>query len=93
MSTAAAKRWFQAVAELETCVLCGHFGVQVAHENETRGMGQKSSPWNTAALCPTCHYELDNGKRLSQADRRSAMRQAINRTHDRLIRAGKLVLL
>jgi hypothetical protein len=93
MSTREERRWFQAVAELLTCSLCGAYGVQVAHSNVDRGMGQKSAPWNTAALCPTCHNELDNGHKLNRAERRSLMDLAIKRTHDRLISAGRLKLV
>jgi len=85
--------WFQAVAELEVCVLCGAFGVQVAHSNMHRGMGQKSAPWLPAALCPACHHACDNGKALSQLDRRELHARAVNLTHDRLIRDGKLRLV
>jgi len=66
MSTAADKRWFAAVASLERCVLCGTFGIQVAHRNQGRGMGQKSDAHMTAALCPWCHNEIDNGGKLLQ---------------------------
>lgn len=90
MTTAADKRWFQAVASLETCSLCGQYGVQVAHRNEGRGLGQKSAAHMTAALCPACHHELDNGKTLLQAERRARMDKAIVITHDRLVRAGKV---
>lgn len=92
MSTAVEKRWFAAVASLETCVLCGKWGVQVAHRNEGRGMGQKSPPWQTAALCPECHYAVDNGASLSQIERRELMNKAIVLTHDRLVREGRLKL-
>lgn len=90
--TAAERRWFSAVADLGECVLCGRRGVQVAHRNEGRGMGRKSDPWMTAALCPDCHFEIDNGKTLLQAERRARMDRAIVLTHDRLIRAGLLTL-
>lgn len=84
------RKWFAAVAGVESCVLCGRHGVQVAHRNEGRGMGRKSDPWMTAALCPECHYEIDNGKTLLQAERRARMDRAIVLTHARLILAGKL---
>ena len=93
MTTAADKRWFEAVAGLETCSLCGAYGVQVAHRNEGRGMGQKSAAYNTAALCPHDHHEIDNGKNLSQSERRALMDRAIVITHDRLIKAGRLKLM
>lgn len=92
MSTAVERRWFDAVASLETCVLCGRYGVQVAHQNEGRGMGQKSKPWQTAALCPECHQEIDNGRDMSQLERRDTMRTARLRTIDKLIETGRLVL-
>lgn len=84
------RKWFSAVASLESCVLCHAYGIQVAHSNENRGMGQKSAPWLTAALCRNCHHEIDNGKNLDQHERRSMMRRAILLTHDALIRSGKL---
>lgn len=92
MSTAAERRWFQAVAALGECVLCNRWGVQVAHSNRDRGMGQKSLPHLTAALCPDCHHEIDNGKNLSRDERRALMDRAIVLTHDALIRAGKVRL-
>lgn len=58
------REWMGAVASLETCVLCGKFGVQVAHSNRDRGMSQRASDHLTAALCPEHHHEIDNGKNL-----------------------------
>lgn len=93
MTTAVEKLWYEAVAGLQSCVLCNRWGVQVAHSNQARGMGQKSAPWNTAALCPQCHHEIDNGKTLSQQERRALHDAAIRKTHDALIRAGRLRLV
>ncbi len=92
MSTAQERRWFAAVASLESCVLCGAYGVQVAHSNRDRGIGQKAPGDFTAALCPACHYSLDNGKDLPQAERRALMDRAIVKTHHALIVSGKLRL-
>jgi len=92
MSTSLERKWYAAVASLEECVLCGRFGVQVSHSNQGRGMGQKSPPWETAALCPVDHHEIDNGKELSQAERRALHDRAIVKTHSALIRSGKLKL-
>jgi hypothetical protein len=92
MSTADERRWFAAVASLETCSLCGVYGVQVAHSNQDRGMGQKSPPSATAALCPECHTSIDNGRDLPRDERRRLMDRAIVRTHIRLAEAGKLRL-
>ena len=84
--------WFAAVASVPACVLCGQHGVQVSHSNQQRGMGQKSAPWMTAALCPSCHHEIDNGRTLKQSERRALHDHAILRTHDWLIRNGKMRL-
>ena len=92
MSTTTERKWFEAVASLESCVLCGKFGVQVAHSNRDRGMGQKSAPYLTAALCPEHHYEIDSGKELDQAERRALMDRAIVLTHAGLIISGRMVL-
>jgi hypothetical protein len=92
MSTALEKRWYSAVGELGTCSLCGKYGIQVSHRNEGRGMGQKSPPHMTAALCPEHHFEIDNGRDLPQAERRALMDRAIVLTHSRLVESGRLVL-
>jgi hypothetical protein len=92
MTTSAERKWFAAVASLETCSLCGQHGVQVAHRNEGRGLGQKSAAHMTAALCPACHHDIDNGHHLLQTERRARMDRAIVITHDRLIRVGKVRL-
>lgn len=77
---------------MDKCALCGSFGVQIAHMNQFRGMGQKSPYWQVAPLCPECHHEIDNGKNLVREERRSLMLLAINRTHDWLISNGLLIL-
>lgn len=92
MSSAAERRWRDAVHEIETCVLCGRFGVQWSHSNMFRGKSEKSAPHNTAAICPSCHHDIDNGRDLSQLERRELHHRAIVLTHDALIRSGRLVL-
>ncbi len=92
MTTAAERKWYAAVASLESCVLCGRFGVQVAHSNQDRGMGQKSPPCATAALCPDCHHQIDNGRDLPQDERRRLMDRAIVKTHIALAERGLLRL-
>lgn len=84
------QQWFAAVASLEYCVLCGRHGVQVAHRNAGRGVGQKAPPWETAALCPECHDEIDNGSHLTRDERKALMDLAIVRTHSRLADRGDL---
>ncbi|GAA0721463.1 hypothetical protein GCM10009105_31800 [Dokdonella soli] len=92
MTAAADRKWFAAVASLESCVLCGCAGQQVAHRNEGRGMGQKSDAHMTAYLCASCHHEIDNGRELGRDERRALMDRAIVRTHDALIKSGRLTL-
>lgn len=92
MTTAADRRWLQAVGELELCVLCHRLGEQVAHRNEGKGMGLKTAAWMTARLCLECHTEIDSGRDLDRSERRAMMDRAIVLTHDALICAGKLKL-
>lgn len=71
------KTWLRAVASIESCVLCGKNGVQAAHRNEGKGMGQKTDDCLTAALCPDCHHEIDNGNSLDRDQKRRLMDTAI----------------
>ena len=87
------KKWLQAVHEIEHCVLCGAYGVQAAHRNESKGMGMKTSDCNVAAICPTCHSEIDQGKEMTREQRRAEMDRAIVLTHEAMVKAGRLVLV
>ena len=82
------RAWLSAVHEIERCVLCGAWGIQAAHSNQDRGMGQKASDALCAALCPACHGEIDNGRDLSKSERRARMDRAIVLTIDQLARRG-----
>nr|WP_247717766.1 hypothetical protein [Morganella morganii] len=66
-----------AVAQIECCVLCGRYGTQVAHRNEGKGMGLKVDDSLTAALCPQCHHNIDNGGSMNRIERRQEMDRAI----------------
>lgn len=83
-------KWLQAVRELEYCVLCGAYGVQAAHRNEGKGAGMKTSDCLTAALCPECHSEIDQGKHMTREDRRATMNAAIVMTLEALVKAGRV---
>lgn len=85
------RKWLAAVGQLEQCVLCGAFGVQVAHRNQGKGMGLKNSDCLTAALCPSCHHEIDNGSMLTRDERRERMDRAIVLTVERLAERGLVV--
>ncbi|ECT1022952.1 hypothetical protein DPO11_23555 [Salmonella enterica] len=84
------KKWLAAVGQIEQCVLCGCWGVQVAHRNELKGMGLKTDDCATAALCTECHHEIDNGSHLNlnREERRRLMDKAIVLTVIELARRG-----
>jgi hypothetical protein len=82
--------WMAAVASLEFCVLCGRYGVQVAHRNEGKAKGRKVDDCLTGAICPICHSEIDQGAHLTRDQRRALMDKAIVLTVLALVRAGKL---
>jgi len=86
-------KWLQAVRELGCCVLCGSYGVQAAHRNEGKGTGMKTSDCLTAALCPECHSEIDQGKNMDRAERRATMNAAIVMTLEALVKAGKVIVI
>ncbi|HCC5748805.1 TPA: hypothetical protein M5802_002527 [Morganella morganii] len=82
------KKWLAAVAQIECCVLCGRYGTQVAHRNEGKGTGLKVDDSLTAALCPQCHHNIDNGGSMSRIERRQEMDRAIILTIRELTRRG-----
>lgn len=82
------KKWLAAVAQIECCVLCGRYGTQVAHRNEGKGMGLKVDDSLTAALCPQCHHNIDNGGSMSRTERRQEMDRAIILTIREVTRRG-----
>lgn len=82
------KKWLAAVGSIEQCVLCGAWGTQVAHRNEGKGMGMKADDSASAALCMSCHFEIDNGKNLTRDERRQLMNKAVVLTVIQLTRQG-----
>lgn len=80
--------WLKAVRSLGCCVMCGKHGVQAAHRNQGKGMGLKVDDCLTAALCPECHHEIDNGKQYTREDRRELMDNMILRTIVELVHRG-----
>lgn len=85
------KKWLAAVGQIDQCVLCGAWGTQVAHRNESKGMGLKTDDCATAALCIQCHHEIDNGKSLTRDERRQQMDRAIVLTVIQIARSGLVV--
>ena len=86
-------KWLKAVRSLECCVICGAYGVQAAHRNQGKGAGMKTSDCLTAALCPSCHSAIDQGKAMTREERRAAIDQAIVLTLEKLVKSGKVGLL
>lgn len=80
----------RAVAELP-CVCCGRVGLtQAAHANQGKGMSIKASDAMIAALCVTCHSDLDTGGAMTKAERRAFEHEVIAKTYIALIEAGLL---
>lgn len=85
--------WLDAVRSLGTCVRCGAYGVQAAHVNEGKGIGQKVPDCFTAALCHACHHAIDNGNTLDRETRRAEMDRAFRATLRRLFTEGVIGVL
>lgn len=60
------------VADLP-CQICGAGAPsQASHSNQAihgKGRGIKASDEFTAALCPSCHYEIDQGNKLNKEEK------------------------
>lgn len=83
-------RWLRAVASLP-CVICFREGAtQAAHRNELKGMGLKTDDCLTAALCVTCHADIDQGASMTREERRRRMDTAILMTIRALAQEGRL---
>ena len=87
-ATFRSKKWLSAVRSIECCVLCGSYGVQAAHRNFGKSMSQKTDDCLTAALCPACHHDIDNGNHLSRDERRALLDRAVCETVAQLARMG-----
>jgi hypothetical protein len=79
------------VAQLE-CQSCGSgYGTQAAHTNwgGGKGRGIKADDNLIAALCQTCHYEIDQGANLSKEQRQQLWLKAHHRTVRILLEMNK----
>jgi hypothetical protein len=90
--------WGRAVAKL-VCVRCGRgtewsheAQSQAAHRNEGKGMGRKVDDSLQAALCSSCHAEIDQGKDMTNEQRRAEIDRAIVLTVRELARRGQLIV-
>jgi hypothetical protein len=67
------------------CQTCGNQDgtVVAAHSNQLRdgkGRGMKAHDYRIAALCYSCHMELDQGKSLDKAERVEIWEEAHRKT-------------
>ena len=83
------KKHLKNVASL-ACQHCGLEGsTQAAHSNQLKhgkGRGIKASDEYTAALCLRCHFELDQGSRMSKDERAELWEKAHRKTIEELIK-------
>ena len=85
------KKLLKIVAELD-CQLCGcGVGVQASHTNWGGGKGRsiKSDDNLIAALCFTCHFDIDQGSKWSKHERQQAWWYAHRKTVEELIESGR----
>jgi len=69
--------------------------VVAAHSNQLRdgkGKGIKASDYRIAALCFKCHFELDQGSKMSKEERRELFENAHRRTIGWLFESGFLTV-
>lgn len=85
----------RAVATLP-CMVCGVEGkTQASHSNSQRdgkGMGIKAHDYRIAAICDTCHAEIDQGSGMTKAERREVWEEAHRATIGSLFEQGLVVV-
>lgn len=79
------------------CQICGaqNGTVVAAHSNQQRdgkGMGIKAHDYRIAALCYTCHADIDQGKTLRKQQKFEAWDEAHRRTIGWLFETGHITL-
>lgn len=76
------------------CMVCGIEGrTQASHSNSQRdgkGMGLKAHDYRIAAICDSCHREIDQGSTLSKEERRTVWDEAHRATIGALFELGLL---
>lgn len=78
----------QALLEAVRDAPCMHCGKQdgtvvAAHSNQLRdgkGRGIKAHDFRVAALCHTCHFDLDQGSKMSKEERVNMWEEAHRKT-------------
>ena len=82
--------------EAPACMHCGNYNdgtVVAAHSNQLRdgkGKGIKAHDYRSAALCFTCHSELDQGSKMSKDERREMWEEAHRKTIGWLFESGRI---
>lgn len=79
---------------------CQHCGIQdgtvvAAHSNQMRdgkGRSIKAHDYRIAAMCFKCHYEIDQGAKLSRAERLEIWEEAHRKTVGLLFDHGMITL-
>jgi hypothetical protein len=69
--------------------------VVAAHSNQQKdgkGMGIKAHDYRIAALCFTCHADIDQGQRLNKEERKAVWDEAHRRTIGWLFDRGHLIV-
>lgn len=84
------QKLLKAVAALD-CQCCGGWPSQAAHSNwgGGKGRGIKADDNLIAALCLKCHFEIDQGHKLSREERKLKWLVAHKRTVHALQSAGQ----
>lgn len=90
------KKLLEAVRDAP-CMRCGiqNGTIVAAHSNQQRdgkGMGIKAHDYRIAALCHTCHHEIDQGSKLSKVLRLNLWEDAHRATVGWLFENDKLKL-
>jgi len=93
------KKLLELANEIEYCTGCGNpknDTIVAAHSNQLRdgkGKGIRASDYRIAYLCAQCHYDIDQGNKLSKDDRRSAWEEAHRKTISWLFESGHIKIL
>jgi len=86
------------VVRSSPCQLCGAQDgtVVAAHSNQQRdgkGTAIKAHDYRIAALCYSCHMELDQGSKMSKEDRQDLWEMAHRKTVGWLFESGRLKVI
>ncbi len=90
------KKLLETLRDIPICSGCGKHNdgtIVAAHSNllqHGKGRGIKSHDCFIAALCFSCHAELDSGKNMSRKEREDFWRQAYDTTTLWLWSSGKV---